>query len=698
MRCWPISFQCYPERSSSLDNEIMDASLDLLLKKSQRGPISLSPNELNDLISSFTLAQPESRRSKAYLALSSYCQSIRTASTVRGKQPDPATERLAKEFERPLFDCLNTSEEDSLVVAATFFAALFQVDPESASFLFQKDGVLSSIMEAVDISPRSSLNLAVAHLIAQACSHKNCRAIITSEAIEWLQAHSRQTTDTNVCAAAAIALIKLSKGSAADSAEITQGDSQVLTDVNENDLAELMKGLVIGGMKSSTQDAIEGLAYLSVDPGVKEHLSKDTAFLKAVFNLAPSKKASLDAPNNPLLYGVMLLIANICAYRHRLTEEQQNIEKLKKMTNANKNIVNSKSKLDDDHYVKERVRRMVNAGVLAVFAAVPPCMDSVGIRTCASKALLSIVEDKEYRGKVLQNGGAKILGLIIKHDFATTKQAEAKGNVPLEAIQALAKLAITSSPIQVFGPNEGAMYDMIRPFSVTVQHDSSTLLQRFEAMMALTNLATQSPELASRIAKADGLMNRVELFLLEDHVLVRRAAMELICNLITGSDDVFENYGGSENNERSRSKLQVLLALSDVDDMPTRAAASGALATLTISPSACLAIGALQQERHRALHILTLLIDPLSVPTDKKQDEDELETESGLVHRGVVCVRNLFTNIGDEATLRFIVREAQEAGLVLALSKVVKGEVGMVEEGILRPAIEALKRIAQYVK
>ena len=685
-----------------LDNEIMDGSLDLLLKKSQRGPISLSPNELNDLISSFTLAQPESLRSKAYLALSSYCQSIRTAPTVRGKQPDPATERLAKEFERPLFDCLNTSEENSLVVAATFFAALFQVDPESASFLFQKDGVLSSIMEAVDISPTSSLNLAVAHLIAQACSHKNCRAIITSEAIEWLQAHSRQTADANVCAAAAIALIKLSKGSAADSAEITQNDSQSLPDVNEDDLAELMKGLVIGGAKSSMQDAIEGLAYLSVDPGVKEHLSKDTAFLKAVFDLAPSKKASLDAPNNPLLYGVLLLIANICAYRPRLTEEQQNIQKLKKMTNAsNKNITSSsdgKSKLDDDRYVKERVRRMVNAGVLAVFAAVPSYMDSPGIRACASKALLSIVEDKDYRGKVLQSGGAKILGLIIKHGLGATKQAEAKDNVPLEAIQALAKLAITSSPMQVFGPNEGAMHDMIRPFSVTVQHDSSTLLQRFEAMMALTNLASQSPELASRIAKADGLMNRVELFLLEDHVLVRRAAMELICNLITGSDDVFENYGGRENIERSRSKLQVLLALSDVDDVPTRAAASGALATLTISPSACLAIGALQQERHRALHILTLLIDPLSVPTDKKQDDDELETESGLVHRGVVCVRNLFINTSDEEKLRFIVREAQEAGLVLALSKVVKGEVGKAEDGILRPAIEALKRIAQYVK
>ena len=678
----------------------MDASLDSFLKKVQQGPVSLSPTELNDLVLSFTPTQLESRRSKAYLTLSVYCQSIRSASTVRGNQPDPATERLAKEFERSLLDRLNATEEDSLVIAATFWTALFQVDPESASFIFQKDGALSSIMEAVDISPTPSLNLAVAHLIAQACSHKHCRIIITSEAIEWLQANSRPSVDSNVRAAAAIALIKLSKGSAADNAEITQVDSPPLTSVNEDDLAELMKGLVIGGVKSSAQDAIEGLAYLSVDPRVKEHLSRDAAFLKAVFNLAP-KKASSDAPNNSLLYGILLLIGNICAYRPRLTEEQQNIQKLKKMTASNKNVSSSSdgtSKLDDDGYVKERVRRMINAGVLSVFAATPSYMDSPGIRSCASKALLSIAEDMDHRGKVLQSGGAKILGLIIKQDFTTTKQAETKDNVPLEAIQALAKLAITSSPMQVFGPNEGAMYDIIRPFSVMVQHESSTLLQRFEAMMALTNLATQSAELASRIAKADGLMNRVELLLLEDHVLVRRAAMELVCNLIVGSDDVFEKYGGGENNARSRSKLQVLLALSDVDDLPTRAAASGALATLTISPNACLAIAALQEERHRAMHILTLLIDPLSVPADKKDDVDELETESSLVHRGVVCVRNLFINTSDEVMLRFMVREAQGAGLVLALSKVVKGEVGKVEEGIVRPAVEALKRIAEYVK
>ncbi|KAF8634884.1 hypothetical protein AX15_000638 [Amanita polypyramis BW_CC] len=675
-------------------NGTIDVTLDALLKRHQQAPTSLLPNEVDDLVSSFIPSQPESLRSKAYLALSSYCQGVRNASTVEGKQPNPATEHLVKEFEPPIMTRLDTMEDALILVAVSFFSALFQVDWESASFIFKKDGVLSIVMDAADIRP--SLSLAVAHLLAQASSHKQCRVIITSDVMEWLQAKSRRI------ATAAIALIKLSKGSAADATEVTGDRPPMATDVNEDDLVGLMKDFVIRGEKASAYDAIEGLAYLSVDPQIKEQLSKDNVFLKAAFSLVPNRKTpSSDAPNNSLLYGILLLTTNMCAYRPRLTEEQRNIEKLKKMTKSNNrpNSSDEKSKFDDDHHVKERVRRLVDAGVLTIFAIAPSYMDSPGIRLCTAKALLSIVEDKDHRGKVLQSGGAKILGLVVKQSLVAakdSKQGTGKDNIPLEAIQALAKLAITSSPIQAFGPNEGAMYDAIRPFSIMVQHESSTLLQRFEAMMALTNLATQSPELASRIAKADGLMNRVELLLLEDHTLVRRAAMELICNLIAGSDDIFEKYGGGEDNTRTRSKLQILLALSDVDDVPTRAAASGALATLTVSASTCHAIAALQKERHRAMLILTMLIDPSSVPEDKRQDYDEPKTEMGLIHRGVVCIRNLFANVSDEETLKVLAKEGQDAGLIVALSKIIKGKVGKVEEGILRLAIEGLRRIADH--
>ena len=69
----------------------------------------------------------------------------------------------------------------------------------------------------------------------------------------------------------------------------------------------------------------------------------------------------------------------------------------------------------------------------------------------------------------------------------------------------------------------------------------------FEAMMALTNLSSVSAEAATRIARAAGLTNKVELLMLEDHTLVRRATTELVCNLISGSEDIFNRWGGDRD-------------------------------------------------------------------------------------------------------------------------------------------------------
>ncbi|KAJ6483910.1 P-loop containing nucleoside triphosphate hydrolase protein [Mycena vulgaris] len=617
-----------------------DQALDTLLTKSQQIPSThLLPDELSYLITAFLPSQPASLRSKAYLVLSAFCQGVRNSSAVKGKQPDPATESLVQVFEPLVVSRLADSEERRLQEGISFLTALFQVDWESASPIFQQDGILDFMMDSVDLTPSAELSLLVAHLLSQACGYKPCRAIITSQTTQWLEVHSRHQSDPALRAATSIALVKLSRGRSGDGAEAGVPEAQA----QDDELADVMKQLVISGDdQSSISDAVEGLAYLSVDPLVKDTLSRDPTFLKHLFSLVPRRKSPkvTAEPNTTLLYGILLTISNLCAYRPRLTEEQTQIAKLKRMANAaNKTSPEpTGSSLDDDENVKARVKRLVAAGVLDVFAGAVPGTESLGIRVVAGKALLNIIEDRENRGKVLQSGGAKLLGLIIKHAMSTlppSTEAKAALDVThLEPIQALAKLAITSSPVQVFGPNDGAVYDAIRPFSIMLQHPTATLLQRFEALMALTNLSSHSAETASRIAKADGLLSSVELLLLEEHPLVRRASMELICNLISGSDVVFDRYGGAENTSGTKSKLQIVLAMSDVADLGTRLAASGALATLTDASSACEGLVALQLERHRMLPILAQLIDPSTSP-ENDDDEGTLETDPGLVHRGI---------------------------------------------------------------
>lgn len=517
---------------------------------------------------------------------------------------------------------------------------------------------------------------------------------MSPQIVRWLEFKSDQTGDPTLRGAATVALIKMYKGAASDGPENGTPDVRI---ERSDKLATMMVEIVKSEQTSSVVDAIEGLGYLSMESTVKELLSKDKVFLKKLFALVPfQKKSSAYSETNPtLVYGVLVIICNLVAYRPRLSEEQKQMENLKRVAKAGKGPAapEAVSSLDNDDHVKARIHSVMEANVLPVFSAAVSSTASLGVIVNVGKSLLSIVEERENRGPVLQAGGAKVLQIIIRKGLSraggTSDDRKSQLDaLDLEPIQALAKLAITSSPVQVFGPNIGAMYDAIRPLSILLQHPSSNLLQRFEAVMALTNLASHSADMASRIASAESLLNKVELLLLEEHTLVRRASMELICNLIAGSEATFERYGGEE----SKSKIHILLALSDVDDLPTRLAASGALAILTSAPSACSALIALQFEHHRFLPIMTLLIDPSAAPVTEDHKDQPLEAQSGLVHRGIVCIRNVFNNISDDQTRIKITKEAKEAGLLEALVQLMKRDG--ITKTILQQAAESLTLLA----
>lgn len=674
----------------------VDDELNQILKKTQASSIhNLLHDEIACVTSAFISNTPDAAtvRSKAYVVLSAFCQAVRDK---KGRTADDATKLILNTFEPTVLQLLGETNEIALLKGISFLTALFQVDSLAASTIFSQDGVVENLMDTVDLSPSSLLCQEIAHLLGQACGHKICRAIVTPQIVRWLEFNSRQSADLTLQGATSVALIKLTKGSASDNPEHRTPQVQNgLTD----ELANRMVNIILSGQTTSSFDAVEGLAYLSAEPRIKESLSKNSNFLQRLFALVPVQRYETKASdlNHTLVFGVVLIISNLTSFRPRLTEEQKQMEKLKSMTKVNKGIPEAEDKdseLDDDDHVKARIRLLVASGVLPVFPAALGATDSPGVRLSVGKSLLCIVEERENRGKVLQSGGAKVLQSIINKALSTpptkgkTKQSPLAA-ADLEVVQALAKLAITSSPLQVFGPNVGAMYDAIRPFSILLQHPASNLLQRFEAIMALTNLASQSTEVASRIANAEGLVDKVELLLLEEHTLVRRASVELICNLISGADVVFERYSGDSSN--SASKVHILLALSDVEDLPTRLASSGALATITSATGACAALITLQFDKHRFFSVMTQLIDPSALPKQEAEDEEPLGTDPGLVHRGIVCVHNVLQSITDAQIRERISKEAAESGLLRALIQLVKGQGLVKDQAIVQQAAEIVR-------
>jgi len=617
---------------------------------------------------------------------------------------------------------------------------------------------MDAILDLPDLySSSESIPRSVANLLSQASGQKSCRILITSPRVKgWLDQARRQVKDLNLRAASAVALVKLSQGTQVDTADATESGLSNSTEKGEDDtmeLAALMKDLVVSNT-SANVDAVEGLAYLSVQPAVKETLSRDREFLRALFSLLPKRSQVITFPashaERPLSqsaqtdlgldYGVAVIILHLCSYRPRLSDEEKQIDRLRRMTkepggsgklSSDDASQSEKEKLDDDEHVRARCRRLLESGAVNALAGIVREVLSRGhgargipAQRAIAAALLSIAEEKDNRGKMLQEGGAKALLSIIQTSLiesaASSSEREKGADVldkqDLLAIQALAKVSITSPPTAVFGPSPDSYIDAIRPFAVLLCHSSSTLLQRFEAVMALTNIASISPEAASRISAfrfkstgtrtgAGDIIKATEGYLLDNNVMLRRAATELICNIVGGDEMSFNYFGGTVESD-AKSKLHILLALSDVDDLHTRLAASGALAVLTASPFACRSLAKLEMERHRVLPILVEMISPAIAGEYREgNEEEEMDTDGNtgrssddvrLIHRGVVCVQNLFGNLDSVEERKAMSIEAERKGLLRALLSIIKSPPeGPSRDMILRSAADVLKWVMQ---
>jgi hypothetical protein len=663
------------------------------------------PSELEYLTLAFAPDQDPSSRSKAYLLLSSYCQGVRTTHPPKdGEEKDPGTERLARTFAQAI-ERIGEPNEKDVAVGLSFLSALFQVDWQAASTLFAQEAVLISITDAIDLYTSDVVSKEVARLLSQASGHKSCRIVIPKECIQWIHSTMTRAKDQSLRALAAMTVVKLTRGAKADAAALPQS-TPVDSSGADKELMSMMKALVLSGDQDSLSDAVEGLAYLSVEPAVKEALAGDKQFLTQLFSHAAPRKGSHEPPpSHSFLYGVVMIIDNLSAYRPRLSAEDAQLEKLRRMAKAGAKPSPAQEKdsadvLDDDEHARQRGYIVAKCGGFNALTSAVRLTDSEGIRHMVGQALLFLAEDKQNRGLMLQSGGARALVDIVRKLLPATSAANLEPSDldprALVPIQALAKLAITASPAQVFGPNTGTVYDSIRPFSLLFIHPSSSLLQRFEAMMALTNVSSHSAEAADRVAKSTELIAKVEFLMLEEHSLIRRAATELLCNLIAGSESVFERYAGESKPESAKSRLHILLALADVNDLPTRLAASGALATLTNSPHACKLLYSLEQERHRTLRTFIQLLDPSQLGDDLDDEQHERDDppsgqaphDEGLVHRGAVIVRNFFANL-DEGALKDLVQCEEAKALLRTLRQTLQANKERMD--LVRPMAEALK-------
>jgi hypothetical protein len=454
--------------------------------------------------------------------------------------------------------------------------------------------------------------------------------------------------------------------------------------------------------RSSLSLALEGLAYISSQPELKVRLCSDPGFIQALFRL-PRRLSGKGVPTssartsnisasynvddtdeskvhrgdvNSLAYGISAILVSLFSRQPNLTSEQKQIKKLKQIASAGKakqpmgKTASEANDPDDDprnsnEAVEARIKSAIEQGLVNTLVDLGKT-ESVQVRSLVGKIYLEVVEDPTNRIAVVQDGGFKGLNQIIAGSLSdynlTGKDAKSAlqslSSDALLSIQAMAKINITLAPTVLYGVHPlTKCLDSIRPIAILLLHPSSTLLQRFEAMMALTNLASIDPTVANRIAGISNaeVVRQAEQEMLEDNTLVRRAAVELICNLLA-SEAVFNRYSGDLTDKDSPEKgvtarLHILLAMADVEDLNTRLAASGALAGITESPTACRHLLNIDGREEKAF---AMIYNMLSPPIAESEIVEEVELEIStlapnlsLLHRALVILVNLMSYVSN---------------------------------------------------
>lgn len=170
-----------------------------------------------------------------------------------------------------------------------------------------------------------------------------------------------------------------------------------------------------------------------------------------------------------------------------------------------------------------------------VFRLLESDASSQASKLLAARAIKQMSSVASTRGLLVLQGALKCC-LTLSTSSSSSPSTSDPSSVLVRRYlsHALAKMLVTTNSTLL--PSHQRL-DAIRPLLALCREDSNSSLEHFEALLALTNLTSCGASEQSTLIHHKGL--KIVFFLmLHEHPGVRRAAVELICNLSSASETV----------------------------------------------------------------------------------------------------------------------------------------------------------------
>ncbi|KAG5519416.1 hypothetical protein PMAC_002043 [Pneumocystis sp. 'macacae'] len=524
-----------------------------------------------------------------------------------------------------IVECLKENTNKKLIEIYSIFIHIFILDSSIGASLFLKNGFLEEL--CADIQNDDEANLFFLQMISSSCINSSCREKLLKMFIPILD-NLRKKKNIKINSLSEIIMIKLTY-------QINKEENT--SNLSKEDILNLTKNLV----SIISQDYIninisfiEGLAYVSMFSYIKEYLVSEKNLFTAIF-----KRIKEESDDVNFVFPILVCIKNIVSYKPKLTEEQEQIAKLK--TILQESLVIYEDNLESDEKVSERCLKIINYQILVILNSALSCkLDS--IKTLCSKIILSLATKPKHRFLLAEQGAIRLLYNIIKDSQIKTLTIEdSENNFQYPAIISLTKMLITINPNSIFDRSRLQVDDIvIYIYECLKISENDNLLVQFECLLALTNLTSMNMEVREKFISI--LWPIIELLWLSDNQLIQRSAVELLCNLVACPSGI------TLFNKKRKQRIHILLALADSPDKKTRIAAGGTLAILSNNISICETI----LEKKKGIRIILNMIN---------------EETDDLIHRGLVCIANIIYSTNFKNVLIF-----KEVSIIKSLSEIIK--------------------------
>ncbi|XP_057317799.1 protein unc-45 homolog B [Microplitis mediator] len=530
---------------------------------------------------------------------------------------DAAKEKFCAAIDEFIKDKLLDPEVESKVRVTVAITTLLLGPLDVGNSIVARDGILQMILVMASTDDILQQKVACECIVA-AASKKDKATTIINQGVNILK-KLYQSKDDAIRVRALVGLCKLGSSSGTDASVKPFADGAT------KKLAEACRRFLINPKKDKDMRkwAVEGLSYLTFDAEVKEKLIEDKGAIHAMIELAKSGDKSV-------IYGCVTTLVNLCnAY-----DKQEIIPEMLELAKFAKQHVPEEHELDDPDFVNKRLVTLAKEGITTALVALAKT-DSDNSKELIARVFNAICGQQEVRGIVVQQGGAKALLPLAINGTAKGKK---------QAAQALARIGITINPEVAF-PGQRIM-EVIRPLLSLLNQECSAL-ENFEALMALCNIAGVNDAIRKHMLK-EGAFPKIEFYMYEDHLMLQRAATQVVNNLMM-CEDTIKLFEGEND------RVKYLVILSSDEDQDTSLAASGALAMLTsVSHKACEKIFD-SDNWLESIHFL------LANPNPDVQ------------HRGVVIVANMINSTKETAT-KLIETDVMEILMALIKSEDVKNK------------------------